>query len=174
MEVAIKWRGGGELVQVAGDFNNWQPKDLVKEGGTGVWGELLKLEPGTYNYKYLVDGVWKHDEDGDTVVDKEGNVNNVVIVEKDGGEASGDSDSWEMVDTEKEVTQKVSVVERLFELGDSSLELLGGMGGEMVKETKYQDLYFDTEDYQLLRKGVWVRRRGEGSWQMRWLEEEGV
>ena len=50
-------------VQVAGDFNNWQPSKtkLEKVGDSGVWQTKLHLPPGKYRYRLVVDGQWQQD-----------------------------------------------------------------------------------------------------------------
>ncbi len=49
-------------VLLAGDFTQWQkqPIPLHKEA-TGVWKANAFLPPGTYQYRYLVDGQWRND-----------------------------------------------------------------------------------------------------------------
>jgi chromosome partitioning protein len=47
-------------VQLAGDFNNWQPEPLVA-GNDGIWRTMLHLSPGDYRYKYIIDGAWIND-----------------------------------------------------------------------------------------------------------------
>lgn len=50
-------------VQVAGDFNNWQPTktSMEKVGESGVWQTKIKLPAGTYRYRLVVDGQWQQD-----------------------------------------------------------------------------------------------------------------
>jgi chromosome partitioning protein len=50
-------------VQVAGDFNNWQPEQTIMEkvGDSGVWQTQMKLNPGRYRYRLVVDGQWQQD-----------------------------------------------------------------------------------------------------------------
>ncbi|MFH1371288.1 MAG: AAA family ATPase [Planctomycetota bacterium] len=50
-------------VQIAGDFNDWQPSklNLDKVGISGVWQAALKLPPGKYRYRLVVDGQWQQD-----------------------------------------------------------------------------------------------------------------
>ena len=50
-------------VQIAGDFNNWQPSKtkLEKVGDGGVWQTKLHLPPGKYRYRLVVDGQWQQD-----------------------------------------------------------------------------------------------------------------
>lgn len=42
--------------------------------------KLQKLAPGTYKYKYIVDGEWKHSPDYPTVSDNAGGFNNEITV----------------------------------------------------------------------------------------------
>ncbi|MDO8302522.1 MAG: AAA family ATPase [Sedimentisphaerales bacterium] len=50
-------------VQLAGDFNNWQPHttSLEKVADNGVWQIKLPLSQGRYRYRLVVDGQWQHD-----------------------------------------------------------------------------------------------------------------
>ena len=50
-------------VQIAGDFNNWQPADstMHRVGDSGVWQLKMKLPQGTYRYRLVVDGQWQQD-----------------------------------------------------------------------------------------------------------------
>jgi len=50
-------------VQIAGDFNNWQPSKtpLQKVGNSSVWQTKLKLPAGKYRYRLVVDGQWQQD-----------------------------------------------------------------------------------------------------------------
>jgi len=50
-------------VQIAGDFNNWQPTKMSMErvGESGVWQTKIKLPQGKYRYRLVVDGQWQQD-----------------------------------------------------------------------------------------------------------------
>jgi len=50
-------------VQIAGDFNNWQPvgTPMQRVGDSGVWQAKLKLPNGVYRYRLVVDGQWQQD-----------------------------------------------------------------------------------------------------------------
>jgi len=52
----------GRRVQVAGDFNDWIPdRDVAtRKAGRGVR-KVLKLRPGAYQYRVIVDGIWQED-----------------------------------------------------------------------------------------------------------------
>lgn len=65
--VAMQFRGrDARDVRIAGDFNGWVPDRDVEstsypEGTERVWTKVLHLAPGTYQYRYLVDGEWRED-----------------------------------------------------------------------------------------------------------------
>lgn len=54
---------GAQRVCVAGDFNNWSPdaSPLEHADGNGDFQAVLKLVPGRYRYRYVVDGAWIQD-----------------------------------------------------------------------------------------------------------------
>jgi len=66
-EVVVRFRdAGANDVRIAGDFNGWIPDKGVRsliesEGSERVWTKILQLPPGTYEYRYVVDGEWRKD-----------------------------------------------------------------------------------------------------------------
>jgi len=49
-------------VQIAGDFNSWQPqKTTLNQLQDGKWELALALAPGKYRYRMVVDGQWQQD-----------------------------------------------------------------------------------------------------------------
>ena len=48
-------------VQLAGDFNEWSPDGSEMEAVGLVWKKTLKLAPGRYRYRYVIDGQWHSD-----------------------------------------------------------------------------------------------------------------
>jgi chromosome partitioning protein len=50
-----------ERVHLAGDFNNWTLDGNEMEAMGGVWRKVVRLPPGRYRYRYVVDGRWQHD-----------------------------------------------------------------------------------------------------------------
>lgn len=53
---------GALMVQLVGDFTQWQKSAIaMKKGARGVWRTKVPLEPGTYHYRFLVDGQWQDD-----------------------------------------------------------------------------------------------------------------
>jgi cellulose biosynthesis protein BcsQ len=48
-------------VQIAGDFNDWTPEGNEMELVGAIWMKTLRLAPGRYRYRYVVDGHWRCD-----------------------------------------------------------------------------------------------------------------
>lgn len=50
--------GKAHTIAIAGDFNGWNPQANLLEDpeGDGVWTGTLKLEPGRYEYMFVLDG----------------------------------------------------------------------------------------------------------------------
>ena len=49
-------------VQIAGEFNNWIPdKDVETEILDGSLQKILRVSPGGYEYRVIIDGVWQQD-----------------------------------------------------------------------------------------------------------------
>ena len=70
-------------VQIAGDFNSWQPSKspLQKVGNSGVWQTKMKLPAGKYRYRLVVDGQWQQDPYNEaTELNPFGGLNSVVEV----------------------------------------------------------------------------------------------
>jgi chromosome partitioning protein len=52
----------GRDVRIAGDFNNWEPdQNVVSRRDGDVIEKVLRLEPGVYQYRLVVDGQWQDD-----------------------------------------------------------------------------------------------------------------
>jgi 1,4-alpha-glucan branching enzyme len=50
-----------QRVQLVGDFNGWTPDGSEMMPSGNVWTSKLKLEPGRYRYRYIIDGDWRRD-----------------------------------------------------------------------------------------------------------------
>jgi 1,4-alpha-glucan branching enzyme len=49
-------------VMLVGDFTQWQQNPVsLKKLKNGVWKATISLPPGTYHYRFLVDGEWRDD-----------------------------------------------------------------------------------------------------------------
>jgi len=45
-------------VYLAGTFNSWNPRKNKMKYANGMYTTTLTLEPGRYEYKFVIDGVW--------------------------------------------------------------------------------------------------------------------
>jgi 1,4-alpha-glucan branching enzyme len=49
-------------VLLAGDFTGWEKTPVrLRKGEHGIWHATVKLAPGQYHYKFVVDGHWWDD-----------------------------------------------------------------------------------------------------------------
>ena len=71
----------GKAVYVAGEFNKWNPTAKKMAFKNGVYSAKLKLAPGTYQYKFVIDGTWCADPANvESVPNDQGTFNSVVTV----------------------------------------------------------------------------------------------
>lgn len=71
----------GKAVYLAGDFNEWNPKAKKMTFKAGVYSASVKLVPGEYQYKFIVDGIWCADpENTNSVPNDQGTFNSVITV----------------------------------------------------------------------------------------------
>jgi 1,4-alpha-glucan branching enzyme len=67
---------------LVGDFNSWDvTKHTMKRDNKGRWTKMVSLAPGSYEYKFLVDGQWQNDPSNDQMVHNSfGTLNNILTV----------------------------------------------------------------------------------------------
>ena len=71
---------GAHQVFLMGDFNNWDPKTHpMKKSGGGIWNKTVMLQPGKYEYKFLIDGEWQEDpQNGRACKNCYGTINSIL------------------------------------------------------------------------------------------------
>jgi chromosome partitioning protein len=77
-------------VQIAGDFNDWTPDRgvITRTAGDDVE-KIVMLAPGTYQYRYIVDGVWQEDPSNpEQLQNFSGGFNSILHVEEQREEIS--------------------------------------------------------------------------------------
>jgi cytoskeletal protein CcmA (bactofilin family) len=52
-------------VRLTGDFIDWDPKGIEMKEDDGTWKTSISLGPGSYMYKFIVDGKWMADPETD-------------------------------------------------------------------------------------------------------------
>jgi 1,4-alpha-glucan branching enzyme len=58
-------------IYLCGSFNDWNPTARpLKQYKNGKWKTTVTLEPGVYEYRYIVDGDWQNDP---LCVERQGN-----------------------------------------------------------------------------------------------------
>ena len=73
---------GARQVCIAGTFNNWRPETgRMSPEADGKWVRNVALKPGTYEYRFVVDGKWEPDPNADhTVMNPYGERNSLLTV----------------------------------------------------------------------------------------------
>jgi len=77
--VTFKWPYGGGHVLIAGDFSGWRGVPMKKDGGL-LYSIDVSLPDGSYQYKFIVDGIWFYDTEAKKATDSQGNTNNIITV----------------------------------------------------------------------------------------------
>jgi hypothetical protein len=72
--------GEGKNVALTGDFNGWTKEGIpMKSLGDGRYKAQLRLAPGMYQFRVLVDGEWADDQDADRRVSNPFGTQNAVL-----------------------------------------------------------------------------------------------
>ncbi|XP_020275843.1 uncharacterized protein LOC109850277 [Asparagus officinalis] len=75
----IIWRGFATEVHLAGSFDGWTSQKTMERSSSGMFTLHLKLYPGRYEIKFIVDGVWMIDPLRPTVFNNSYE-NNLLII----------------------------------------------------------------------------------------------
>ncbi|XP_038980541.1 sucrose nonfermenting 4-like protein [Phoenix dactylifera] len=75
------WPYGGKRVLLTGSFTRWTDHIMMSpvEGCPSVFQTIWNLAPGIHQYKFYVDGEWRHDERQPYVVGNYGIVNTLLL-----------------------------------------------------------------------------------------------
>lgn len=80
--VLFKWQetvlDKAKGVFLSGSFNNWDKIPMKLSDNEYL--ESIELPPGKYEYKFFVDGEWKHDEKLSHTANQFGSYNNIIVV----------------------------------------------------------------------------------------------
>ncbi|GMP60531.1 hypothetical protein CsSME_00023357 [Camellia sinensis var. sinensis] len=76
------WRYGGRRVFLSGSFTRWTEHIPMSpmEGSPTVFQVICSLTPGYHQYKFIVDGEWRHDENEVFVSGNYGVVNTLILL----------------------------------------------------------------------------------------------
>ncbi|KAG5666853.1 hypothetical protein PVAND_014861 [Polypedilum vanderplanki] len=80
LPTVFKWDGGGKQVYISGTFSNWKALPMVKSHGDFV--TIIDLPEGEHQFKFCVDGEWKHDPKMKNIENDLGSRNNMLSVRR--------------------------------------------------------------------------------------------
>lgn len=83
-EVMVKtefvWADGAENdVKLSGAWNGWMTIQMYHEGG-GMWSVVTPVPAGTHEFKFVVDGAWRHSTRHPTVGNADETMNNIRVI----------------------------------------------------------------------------------------------
>ncbi|XP_036331131.1 5'-AMP-activated protein kinase subunit beta-1 [Rhagoletis pomonella] len=78
LPTVLRWDGGGKNVMISGTFSKWKPLPMARSHGNFV--AIIDLPEGDHQYKFYVDGEWKHDPKLKSIENEDGIKNNLVSV----------------------------------------------------------------------------------------------
>lgn len=78
LPTVFKWDGGGKQVYISGTFSDWKTLPMVKSHGDFV--TIIDLPEGEHEFKFYVDGEWRHDPKLKNIENEIGSKNNMVSV----------------------------------------------------------------------------------------------
>ncbi|GAA0159573.1 kinase modulator [Lithospermum erythrorhizon] len=80
LPVRFVWSHGGRSVYLCASFTGWAQWPMAPvEGCPTVFQTVCSLPPGYHQYKFIVDGEWKHDENQPFVNSNYGTVNTLLL-----------------------------------------------------------------------------------------------
>jgi 1,4-alpha-glucan branching enzyme len=70
-------------VSLCSEFNAWSPEAApMRQAQDGRWQATVRLQPGRYQYKFVVDGEWMPDPEArEAVCNEHGTLNSVIEVQ---------------------------------------------------------------------------------------------
>eukprot|EP00295_Goniomonas_pacifica_P017734 CAMPEP_0175857192 /NCGR_PEP_ID=MMETSP0107_2-20121207/28956_1 /TAXON_ID=195067 ORGANISM="Goniomonas pacifica, Strain CCMP1869" /NCGR_SAMPLE_ID=MMETSP0107_2 /ASSEMBLY_ACC=CAM_ASM_000203 /LENGTH=126 /DNA_ID=CAMNT_0017173459 /DNA_START=12 /DNA_END=392 /DNA_ORIENTATION=+ len=80
--VTFEWKEAAQEVYVSGSWVEWNIKVRLHQDADGVWRTECHVPPGSHQYKFIVDGVWRNAEDCDIVLDSAGHQNHPLVVDE--------------------------------------------------------------------------------------------
>ncbi|XP_010551498.1 PREDICTED: uncharacterized protein LOC104822093 isoform X2 [Tarenaya hassleriana] len=78
-DAPIVWPNSASEVLLAGSFDGWSTQRKMEKSKNGVFSLSLKLYPGKYEIKFIVDGQWRVDPLR-PIVNHDGHENNLLII----------------------------------------------------------------------------------------------
>lgn len=120
--------GAKDDVQLSGDWNDWKAIQMFHEGG-GMWSVVTPVPPGPHEFKFIVDGEWKHSNRHPTIGIDDTSLNNVRVVlsQPDLGERTAQGASPSLRNSRD--SRAKARDSRMKDSRPSKLKKAGGVGG---------------------------------------------
>lgn len=84
VEFKLKGKSNAKQVILSGSFNDWNEQDIKMLKVGNEWKIRLKMTPGIYEYKFIVDGEWMTDPDNPySVQNQHYTFNSILVVGKE-------------------------------------------------------------------------------------------
>jgi len=81
VRLSIQANCGAKNVAVVGSFSDWKPVRMKKQKD-GSFSANVKVAPGSYEYKFIIDGDWLVDPDNSAwALNPYGTLNSVMVVQ---------------------------------------------------------------------------------------------
>ena len=77
----------------AGTFNNWKKVKMKKDDNNMYYHKTMLIE-GTYEYKYIIDDIWFHNENLPIIKTKCGFINNVLTIKSNDYKSINNTNKW--------------------------------------------------------------------------------
>ncbi|PKA57656.1 Sucrose nonfermenting 4-like protein [Apostasia shenzhenica] len=123
------WPYGGSRVMVTGNFTRWSDHVAMSpvEGCPTLFQATCRVTPGMHQYKFYVDGEWRHDERQPFVVGSYGVVNTIFVTQEPDSITAllspTTSISGMVMDVDPENFQHVVSLEKSLEICQADIEL---------------------------------------------------
>ncbi len=148
----VHHNSGASTVFLAGDFNGWSDAANKMQNDGGIWTLIMELDPGSYQYKFVVDGTWSQDDaNPETNDDGFGGKNSVVNVTGDeamyaagSGQGVAAATAVASIPAVTTASGEVAVSFQVSAPGASSVFLAGDFNG-----------WSDSTDKMLEKDGLW-------------------
>eukprot|EP00095_Tigriopus_kingsejongensis_P004761 maker-scaffold510_size151595-snap-gene-0.36 protein:Tk04761 transcript:maker-scaffold510_size151595-snap-gene-0.36-mRNA-1 annotation:"5 -amp-activated protein kinase subunit beta-1" len=106
----FKFHGQAKEVFLCGTFNNW--KRLPMSRSTKNFVAIVDLQEGNHEYKFWADGQWANDPAVETVQHEEGEINNVIRVQK------GDFNAYDALDMDSKSVDQMSKKKKRYQASE--------------------------------------------------------
>ena len=107
------WNEGGNDVKITGSFSNWKIQyKMTKDPIDNNFKCELPLENKIYQYKFIVDNVWKYSKNFPFINDGNGNINNIIDCTKSNLLQSKDKENLIKKNKKEKEKEKINKIKK--------------------------------------------------------------